>query len=740
MSTASSHHHENPNTPHLIAWEVTRSCMLACKHCRAAARSTPYEGELTTGECLALLDNIASFAKPIIILTGGEPMLRPDIYDIASHARDLGFSVALAPCGMLLNDQTATRILQAGIRRISISIDGATAASHDSFRGVPGAFDAAINGIAAAKRAGLDFQVNTTICRHNLGEMSDILDLAVTLGASVFNPFLLVPTGRGKDLADQEISPQEYERTLRWLARQERPDIRVRVTCAPHYQRIVREVSASSGRHQHGRGCMGGKSFAFISHRGIVQICGFLDVECGDVRRENLDFRKIWETSDVFLRLRDVHSYRGRCGRCEYHRVCGGCRARAHALTGDYLAEEPFCVYQPRRKSAPDGHGRNRNRRNRGQAPFFAGCLNDARVLPLAEKRCLSPISLDEADERILSVVQTALPVDEQPYDVLAQQLGMTEDDVMARLARLRSGGVVRRLGPVFESRRLGYASTLVAARIPEHRLADVAEEVNRIPGVTHNYRRENHYNLWFTLTAPSDGEIERILEGLRQRTGIAEFFSLPAITVYKIRVNFPMGSGRPCLSVGADGVRPDEGTDRVPLRVADDGVRPDKGTHRVPLREADRNLVRLLQRDLPITRRPFDRVAGELGRSPREVVEQIRHWCTAGLIRRFGAVMNHRQLGFTANAMCVFGVPPDRIDTIGHRLAEHPEVSHCYRRPPLPDWSYNLFAMIHGQSCEEVTALAERMAREQHIADYAVLFSTNEFKKTSMEYFAEKD
>ncbi|HUW31553.1 MAG TPA: Lrp/AsnC family transcriptional regulator, partial [Planctomycetota bacterium] len=231
-----------------------------------------------------------------------------------------------------------------------------------------------------------------------------------------------------------------------------------------------------------------------------------------------------------------------------------------------------------------------------------------------------------------------------------------------------------------------------------------------------------NHYNLWFTLTAPSDGEIERILEGLRQRTGIAEFFSLPAITVYKIRVNFPMGSGRPCLSVWADGVRPDEGTDRVPLR------------------EADRNLVRLLQRDLPITRRPFDRVAGELGRSPREVVEQIRHWCTAGLIRRFGAVMNHRQLGFTANAMCVFGVPPDRIDTIGHRLAEHPEVSHCYRRPPLPDWSYNLFAMIHGQSCEEVTALAERMAREQHIADYAVLFSTNEFKKTSMEYFAEKD
>lgn len=439
---------------------------------------------------------------------------------------------------------------------------------------------------------------------------------------------------------------------------------------------------------------MGGKSFAFISHRGIVQICGFLDIECGDVRRENLDFRRIWETSEVFLRLRDVNSYHGRCGRCEYHKVCGGCRARAHALTGDYLAEEPFCVYQPRRQPAVNA------------APH-----------------------LDETDERILSVIQTALPVDEQPYAVLAQQLGLDEDGVMARVSRLRASGVVRRLGPVFESRRLGYASTLVAARVPEERLAEVAEEVNRIAGVTHNYHRANHYNLWFTLTASSEPEIERILAGLRDRTGIAEFFSLPAITVYKIQVNFPVGSGP----------RKNGGVARGPAGVRA-SARFAPANEAAELTEDDRCLIRVLQRDLPVVRRPFDRMAGELGRASKEVVDRIRQWCADGVIRRFGAIMDHRRLGFTANGMCVLNAPEDAIDAIGRRLAEYPEISHCYRRPPLPDWNYNLFAMIHGQNEDDVTALADLIAGEQQIADYAVLFSTNEFKKTSMEYFVEKE
>ena len=337
--------------PRLIAWEVTRACLLNCKHCRASAQNTPCAEELTTADCCRLLDNIASFAQPIIILTGGEPMLRPDIYDIAAYAHRLRLPVVMAPCGLLLNDETAGKIVRSGIRRISISLDGAAAATHDAFRGYVGSFDGCLAAIAAARRAGLDFQINTTVSRHNLDELPAILDLAVRLGASAFNPFLLVPTGRGRQLLHQELSPRQYEQTLEWLASQQvRADIQIRVTCAPHYQRILRQCGGPAPSPHEAKGCLGGKAFAFISHVGVVQICGFLDVPCGDVRQSGYDFRAIWRTSEVFRKMRDEDSYRGRCGYCEFRKVCGGCRARAYAVGGDYLGEEPFCTYQPRRR------------------------------------------------------------------------------------------------------------------------------------------------------------------------------------------------------------------------------------------------------------------------------------------------------------------------------------------------------------------------------------------------------
>jgi heme b synthase len=339
---------QQAHLPRLVAWEVTRSCPLACRHCRAAARPTPYPGELSTDEGRRLIENIASFARPTMILTGGEPMLRPDVYDLAEHAHGLGLPVVMAPCGMLIDDEAAARLIASGIECISISLDGATAESHDAFRGVAGAFDGAMRGLEAARRAGLALQINTTVTRHNLADLPAILDLAVRLGAVAFNPFLLVPTGRGKQLADQEISPEDYERTLQWLADQSaRRDIKIRVTCAPHYARILRERRGKGDRPLFSNGCLGGKAFAFISHVGKVQICGFLELECGDLQREAMNFRRIWESSEVFLRMRDVDSYRGKCGVCEYRRVCGGCRARAYAMTGDALAEEPFCIYQP---------------------------------------------------------------------------------------------------------------------------------------------------------------------------------------------------------------------------------------------------------------------------------------------------------------------------------------------------------------------------------------------------------
>ncbi|MCY2929216.1 MAG: radical SAM protein, partial [Planctomycetota bacterium] len=399
-----------PHLPRLIAWELTRSCMLACKHCRAAAKPTPYTDELTTEECKKLLDNIASFSKPVMILTGGEPMLRPDLYEIAAYAHQLGLMPALAPCGMLIDEEAARKMLDCGIRRISISLDGATAESHDAFRGVPGAFAGSMRGLEAAKRAGLEFQINTTVTQHNRKELQEIMDLAIRLGAKVFNPFLLVPTGRGKELADQELSPQQYEEALVWLADQQAAGrIEIRVTCAPHYQRIVRQRHAlPEGRPV--KGCMGGQSFAFISHRGKVQICGFLDIECGDVRKENYDFRKIWETSETFLQMRDLDGYHGRCGRCEFRKVCGGCRARSFAVTGDYLDEEPFCSYEPRRRAA-------------GEKP-----------------------ALDEVDGKILSAAQAGLPLTEEPFAALASQLHLPPEQVIERIAKLHDSGLIRRL------------------------------------------------------------------------------------------------------------------------------------------------------------------------------------------------------------------------------------------------------------------------------------------------------
>ncbi|NQU42758.1 heme b synthase [bacterium] len=351
-------HEEKQHIPRLIAWEVTRSCNLNCRHCRAAARFGPYENEFSAEECFRVLENVAGFCKPIIILTGGEPMLREDIWDIARRGTELGLRMVMAPCGKLVTEEAAGRMLDSGIKRISLSLDGATAESHDAFRRVEGSFDDVILAAGNARAAGLEFQINTTVTRQNIGELERILDLVIRMGAVSYHPFLLVPTGRGKELADQELSPEEYEKVLNWIyEKREDLPIQFKPTCAPHYYRILRQREREKGRavtpQTHGldamsKGCMGGQAFAFISHVGKVQICGFLEVECGDLREVEYDFERVWRNSPVFIEMRDIDHYHGRCGYCEYRKVCGGCRARAFAMTGDYLAEEPFCVYEPR--------------------------------------------------------------------------------------------------------------------------------------------------------------------------------------------------------------------------------------------------------------------------------------------------------------------------------------------------------------------------------------------------------
>ena len=364
--------------PHVVAWESTVACNLACVHCRASAQTAPDPDELTTDQVFDLIDQLVELSRPILIISGGEPLMRPDIYEIAAYGTHRGLRVAVSPNGTLLTPEAVGNLIRAGVKRISVSIDGSTAARHDAIRAVPGAFDAALAGLARCREAGLGFQLNTTVMRQTRDDLAAIRDLAVRIGAEAWHVFMLVPTGRGK--IDDEVSPAEYEAILNQIyAMTRHSPIPIRVTCGPHFQRIVAqnqrrdraqpnlvhpygsghrhpgadERPGGSGRQQHGsldrttRGCLAGDGYCFISHRGDVTPCGYLPVVAGNVREK--PFRQIYLESPLFRSLRDLEGYGGKCGVCEFLRVCGGCRARAYGLTGDYLAPEPYCIYQPRK-------------------------------------------------------------------------------------------------------------------------------------------------------------------------------------------------------------------------------------------------------------------------------------------------------------------------------------------------------------------------------------------------------
>jgi AdoMet-dependent heme synthase len=340
----------------LLAWETTRRCNLACAHCRAAAGLGPYEGELTTAEGKALLEDVAGLGQVVVILTGGEPLLRDDIFELAAYGSGLGHRMVMAVNGTLLTPDIARKLKDSGIQRLSISIDGATAASHDRLRQVTGAFAGALHGIQVLRDAGLPFQINTTVIADNRAELPAIYELAQKLEASAHHVFVLVPTGRGEEIKDQLLSAADYEETLRWLlARQKEGRLHIKPTCAPQFYRLWRQETAAAGEKispaTHGmeamtKGCLGGQGFAFVSYCGVVQPCGYLELPAGNVRQQ--PFSRIWAESPLFTDLRHLEGYHGKCGHCEYRKVCGGCRARAYALNNDVLGDEPLCLYEPR--------------------------------------------------------------------------------------------------------------------------------------------------------------------------------------------------------------------------------------------------------------------------------------------------------------------------------------------------------------------------------------------------------
>lgn len=365
--------------PRLVFWETTAGCNLQCIHCRritVADQLLPQD--LNTAESLAMIDQIAALGRLILVLSGGEPLFRPDIFAIARYATDAGLIVALATNGTLITPTIAAHIKDSGVKRVSISFDGADASTHDIFRG-QGAFDKAIAGMGHLREIGVPYQINTTVARHNVHQMPETLALAKELGAVALHLFLLVPVGCGVEIAeDQQISPAEYERVLNWMYDAEMEGgIELKATCAPHYFRIVRQRQVeerregifrsrpqSLHRQQHGgnqhtgghpggnpsmhtmtKGCLAGTGVAFISHRGEVFPCGYLPVTAGQIRQQ--PFAEIWQSSPLFAELRQPDLLGGKCGLCEFKKICSGCRARAFGMGGDYLAEEPFCTYVP---------------------------------------------------------------------------------------------------------------------------------------------------------------------------------------------------------------------------------------------------------------------------------------------------------------------------------------------------------------------------------------------------------
>ena len=341
--------------PRVLAWETTAACNLKCKHCRGSSTMDSAENELTTEEAKEMLAEIRKTGTPIIILSGGEPLMREDIFEIARYGTDLGFRMALATNGVLVTEEVACKMKEAGIQRVSISLDGREQ-THDAFRMIPGCFAGSMQGIENLKKAGLEFQINTTISRFNVHEMDDVHTFAKEVGAAAHHFFFLVPTGRGAELSEFEITPDEYEVALGWLYDLSRKtDLQIRPTCAPHYFRIMHQRAREEGievtPQTHGldamtKGCLGGISFGFISSIGEVNPCGYLPVSAGNVRKQ--PFKEIWEEAKVFNDIRNYAAYEGKCGGCDFLGACGGCRARAYSETGNYMAEEPLCSYRPR--------------------------------------------------------------------------------------------------------------------------------------------------------------------------------------------------------------------------------------------------------------------------------------------------------------------------------------------------------------------------------------------------------
>ena len=330
---------------------------------------------------------------------------------------------------------------------------------------------------------------------------------------------------------------------------------------------------------------------------------------------------------------------------------------------------------------------------------------------------------LDLVNRRLLNVLQSSFPLVEEPFCAIGRELGIRGSEAIERVKALKAQGVLREISAIFDTRRLGYRSTLVAMRIPPARLDAAAQTIGKLSGVSHNYARNGPFNLWFTLAVPSSVSLERTVDGLAQRTEARGYHLLPAIRTFKIGVNFDMVKGQTASSdrVGRSASHEADGRERD---AAEGLTGPETG------------VVRELQEDLPLEPRPFDGMAARLGVPPRGLFEVAASFAERGIMRRYGAVLHHRRAGFKANAITVWRVPRERSAAVGAIMAGFPFVTHCYERPTFPDWPYTHFAMVHMSSAEACEQAALEISEATGLTDYMLLYSTHEYKKTRVRYF----
>jgi AdoMet-dependent heme synthase len=521
--------------PRVVAFEVTRRCKMSCVHCRASAQSD-FQNDLATDQCKKIIKSVADYNRCVLIFTGGEPFERDDIFDLIDFAIFSGLAVSVATCGYNFDRTKAERLKKAGVLTLSFSLDSDNPEEHDNFRRTAGAFEKTLEAVNIAKNAGLKFQINTTVTKLNAGKLPAISKLTENLGAYCFNPFMLVPAGRAEGLSDIALTSREYEKVLGTVARlKAKSKIDVRFTCAPRFAVVYKDLYPQSKKKAFG--CLAAADFAFISHAGDVQTCGFLKTSAGNLLKSD-NLGNIWEKSDFLNSIRRG-KFSGKCGYCNYIEICGGCRARAFARNNDCLTSDPLCSYV----NLPTGLATVALPRVEALAKadsvstLIAAHIEDDKLSAAADAvNSLPNVSHNYLRNHYFNLWFTLKAADFDRIEKIVEGLSKEfKTDFFSFPAtkhyKLDKSAVKRHRPPnVFNA--------LFCCRADETVLQPVVKFLCDLPQVSHCIQRKPlphwPYNIYIMLHEKSPQQLEKIIDNFVNRFDIKQFQTMPTVKSLK--------------------------------------------------------------------------------------------------------------------------------------------------------------------------------------------------------------